>query len=113
MSGKPGDSAVSNPSMKLMPEVRLSTQPPRAAPLTAMPHRLTHRPERTSASAPQPIWRAAITANEKMTERSSPWVPTQVAWMAPAPSEARAAIRSGPGMPPVSGSGTGSGGGGA
>ncbi len=97
VSANCGLSATSRPSTNPMPLVLARIQPPSAAPFTATPDRLTGTPERTSASAPQPICSAAVTAKATTTPRCSLWAPAAVAWMAPAARDASAAKRSVPG----------------
>lgn len=107
VSAKVASSATSSPEMKPMPLVLASTQPPRAAPLTAAPARPTSVPARTMARTPQPIWARAQSVKATTTLRSSPWEPAAVAWIAPAARDARAAMRSGAGTADDGGAGSG------
>ncbi len=86
-----GSSWTSSPVTKPMPLVLASTQPPTAAALPATPSSATAREGRTSTSAPQPIWNAAVSANATTAARCSLCAPAAVAWIAPAPIDARAA----------------------
>ena len=78
--------------MKVMPEVMATTQPAKKARLPARPRAMGARAGHTSATAPQPSWKAAVMVKAVTTSGSPLWEPMAVAWMAPAASDAKAAM---------------------